>query len=94
MQFLFYGYGTGWHWCYYFSLTIEILSSILDLLGLRYRSAIWNAFPFVKASAVLIALSLYVEAFLPLPGFVTKKMLHLVPFRSPTLTLAHMYTNV
>jgi hypothetical protein len=94
LQVLFYGYGTEWHWCYYFSLTVQILSSILLLFSLRYPPAIWNAFPFVKAFNVVIVLSNCIEGLLPIPGFVTPKMLHLVPFQSPTWTLAYMYINV
>jgi hypothetical protein len=94
LQVLFYGYGTEWHWCYYFPLTVQILSSILLLFSLRYRLAIWNAFPFVKASNAAIILAMCIQGLLPMPGFVTPKMLHLVPFRSPTWTLAYVYITV
>jgi hypothetical protein len=89
MQVVFYGYGTAWHWCYYFTLTIPILNSIIGLYGLRYRPAMWNSFVLVKVWTVMIVLAVYVELLLPIPGFMAKKMLHLVPFRSPTWTLAY-----
>jgi hypothetical protein len=94
MQFVFYGYGTGWHWCYYLPLIVQTLNSILGLLALRHRPAAWNAFPLVKAWTAMIHLAIYVEGFLPIPGFVTPKMLHFVPFRSPTWTLLYYYIIV
>jgi hypothetical protein len=94
MQFVFYGYGTGWHWCYYLPLTAQAFNSIFGLFALRYRPAIWNAFPLVKASTAMIILSIYIEGLLPIPGFVTAKLLHLVPFRSPSWTLVYYYIIV
>jgi hypothetical protein len=94
MQIMFYGYGTGWHWCYYLPLTVQIVNSILGLFSLRSRPAVWNAFPLVKAYTAMIYLAIYIEVVLPIPGFVTAKMLHLVPFRSPAWTLVYYYIIV
>jgi hypothetical protein len=94
MQVVFYGYGTGWHWCYYFPMIAQALTSIFHLYGLRYRPAIWQTLPLVKVWSVVIILAAYIEIFLPIPGFLTVKMLHLVPFRSPTWTLAYFYIIV
>jgi hypothetical protein len=93
-QVVFYGYGTGWHWCYYFPLTVNILNSTLALSALRYRLVIWNGLPFVKALTVMIVLSTWLEGLLPIPVFVTAKMLDFVPFRSPAWTLVYYYIIV
>jgi hypothetical protein len=87
----FFGYGTGWHWCYFFPLTVQSLANGFTLYGLRYRPSIWNAFTLVKAWTVMIILSIYIEILLPIPGFLTIKMVHFVPFRSPTWTLVYFY---
>jgi hypothetical protein len=42
----------------------------------------------------MLILAFYIEVLLPIPGFVTVKMLHLVPFRNPTWTLAYLYIIV
>jgi hypothetical protein len=89
MQVVFYGYGTGWHWCYYFPLTVQLLTSVFTLYGLRYRPAMWNTFTLVKAWTLIVVLAVYVEILLPMPGFMAKQMLHLVPFRSPAWTLTY-----
>jgi hypothetical protein len=94
MQVVFYGYGTGWHWSYYFSMIVQALTSIFLLSGLRYRLAIWKTLTLVKAWTVLIILAAYIEVLLPIPGFLTVKMLHVVPFRSPTWALAYLYIMV
>jgi hypothetical protein len=94
VQVVFYGYGTGWHWCYYFPMIVQALTSIFTLYGLRYRPAIWQTLTLVKVWTVLIILAAYIEILLPIPGFLTVKMLHLVPFRSPTWTLAYFYIIV
>jgi hypothetical protein len=94
MQVVFYGYGTGWHWCYYLPLTVQTLHSIALLYSLRYKPATWDAFRFVQAWSALVVSSLYMEIILPIPGFVTERMLHLVPFRSPTWILAYYYIVV
>jgi hypothetical protein len=54
----------------------------------------WNAFILVKAWTFMIVLAVYVELLLPIPGFMAKEMLHLVPFRSPAWTLAYLYLFV
>jgi hypothetical protein len=94
MQVVFYGYGTGWHWCYYFSMTVQIIGCILLLHGLRYGLAVWKDLTVVKVFTVLCILAEYIEVLLPIPGFLTVKMLHLVPFQSPTWTLAYLYIIV
>jgi hypothetical protein len=94
MQVIFYGYGTGWHWCYYYSMAVQIICSILILHGLRYCPAIWKNLTFVKAFTVLVILGGYIELLLPIPGFFTVRMLHLVPFQSPTWSLAYFYIIV
>jgi hypothetical protein len=94
MQVVFYGYGTGWHWCYYYSMAVQIIGNILILHGLRYCPAIWKNLTFVKAFTVLVILGGYIEVLLPIPGFFTVKMLHLVPFQSPTWSLAYFYIIV
>jgi hypothetical protein len=94
MQVVFCGYGTGWHWCYYLPLTVHTLDSIVLLYSLRYPPAIWHEFRPVQAWSVMIVLSIYIEILLPIPGFVTNRMLHLVPFRSPTYVLVYSYIIV
>jgi hypothetical protein len=94
MQVVFYGYGTGWHWCYYYSMTIQTLTSIFLLCSLRYRREIWKTLTAVKAWTVVLISASYIEVLLPIPGFLTIKMLHVVPFRSPTWSLAYLYIMV
>jgi uncharacterized membrane protein YpjA len=80
MQVVFFGYGTGWHWGYYFPIAVHILTIFPALYALRFRLETWNRFAVVKAWTVMIILGVYVETLLPIPGFLTVKMLHLVPF--------------
>jgi hypothetical protein len=94
MQVVFYGYGTGWHWCYYYSMVVQIIGCILLLHGLRYGPEVWKNLTFVKGYTVLVILAGYIEILLPIPGFLTVKMLHLVPFQSPTWSLAYLYIIV
>jgi hypothetical protein len=94
MQVVLYGYGTGWHWCYYFTLVGQTFACFSFLYGLRYRLSEWDAFPLVKVSNFLMALSIYAEGLLPIPGFLSKKMIHLVPFQSPTWTMVYLYVIV
>jgi hypothetical protein len=94
MQVVFYGYGTGWHWCYYYSLTCQILAMFVNFYALRYRLSVWDAFPLVKAWNFMDVFSVYLEILLPVPGFFWKKMLHLVPFKSPAWTLLYFYIIV
>jgi hypothetical protein len=94
MQVVFYGYGTGWHWCYYLTLVGQTVACFSFLYGLRYRLSEWDAFPLVKVANFLMGFSIYVEVLLPIPGFLTKKMIHLVPFQSPTWTLMFLYVMV
>jgi hypothetical protein len=94
MQFVVFGYGTGWHWCYYYTLAVQTLNVFVSFYALRYRLSVWEAFPLVKAWNVLSALSVHICFFLPIAGFLSKKLLHLVPFQSPTWTLVYFYVTV
>jgi hypothetical protein len=94
MQFVVYGYGTGWHWCYYYSLACHTLNEIVSFYVLRYRLSVWEAFPLVKAWNLMSALSVHICFLVPISGFLSKKFLHLVPFQSPTWTLVYFYVTV
>jgi hypothetical protein len=94
MQVVFFGYGTGWHWGYYYSIAVHILACFTGLYSLRFRLAVLNGFAVVKVWSVVVILGVYVETLLPIAGILTVNMLHLVPFRSPTWTLVYYYIMV
>ena len=91
---MFYGYGTNWHPVYYPTLALAIVHSCIVLYSLRFRLATWEAFTSVKVYVTIGAWILYIEWFLPIPGFLTDRWLRFVPFQSPTMSMAYMYLMV
>jgi hypothetical protein len=75
-------------------MIVQALTSIFNVFGLRYRPAIWETLTVAKVWIFLIILATQIEVLLPIPGFLTVKMLHLVPFRSPTWALLYLYIMV
>jgi hypothetical protein len=94
VQFIFYGYGTNWHWCYYFTMAVQTLASFSILYSLRFRLATWEAHPFVRVWNVVMPVSILAEVFLPVPGFIYSKMRKLTPLQSATWTMAYYYVAV
>ena len=94
VQWVFYGHGTNWHPVYCPTLALAIVLCFSGLYSLRYRLATWQAFTLVKLYDCIAICTLFVEWFLPLPGFLADRWLHFVPFQSPTMSMAYMYFMV
>ena len=94
MQWMFFGYGTNWHPAYYPSLIISALTSFTALYSLRYRLAVWEAFSLVKLHGFIGTCAIFVELFLPLPGYLDNGWLGYIPFQNPTANMALLYFSV
>ena len=94
MQWIMYGYGTGWLWYYYPAILIQTLGCFFFNYSLRFSKSTWNGNKADQIWNVLLALSVYMQLILPLPGCIAHRFLHLVPFQKPLWLFAWIYVMV
>ena len=64
------------------------------LCSLRYPLKTWQAMPVNRVWDLLMMLNAYAELALPYAGFLSNKLLDLVPFRNPPLLLTYAFLEV
>jgi hypothetical protein len=94
MQMYFYGFGTNWAWCYLPVWLWECSFPLVRILQFRYDRETWIKFTWVKMWNMLGPFAVYMELILPMTGFFSTRCLFLVPWQSPTWTIAFLFVAV
>ena len=91
MQWIIYGYGTGWLWYYYPLIAIQTLASFALIYCLRFSTAAWYGNRAVQVLNVATILAKHSQLAVPLPGCMANGFLYLVPFQKPLWFFVWIY---
>jgi hypothetical protein len=94
MQFILYGYGTGWLWYYWPILALQSFGSFMFIYGLRFKKSAWETLYVVQLWNVMMSASVYGEVFIPILGCLLDRFLYLVPFEKPLVHFAWIFFMV